>query len=1105
MSTTESSSIAQVIEPQRTEDGVSYALPVDAAAVAKMEAVDLDLLITTTDGQQFILTQAGLLAMTQPDSVIRYAGGQEVLASEEIKQIGALKPMESNSFRLAGSFRLASLELDDDLVDKVNGTGFGLGQDLVDITSKLDQSTQKIEQILKSLEQSTQSAQASAGEDPPPATQTGVKRTSKLADPNPFASPVPGAPPQPENDKTIDKTNDNDALPNVTISLLAANKAGVDYIISKKPDGTPAETNKLAKTEVRHLLGRDTVELSMNDTAKNLVFEAGKIENQLVLKSVPTTTLLVDIYSNGNNFPEGLTINGQAFTPGTPITLEVTGMRDNEVPLNLQWKEGAKAASSDFQMTVAYVGPDGDSRLKIITFTGDTKYAYTLDRFGEPIQFIASQSDNLVVTANDQDNRITLGNGNDTIKGSGGSDIINGGGGKDTMDYSASAAVKVNVATGVVTYGQADGDQLSNIETLKGSANSDTLDFSGATTAVNANFITGTTNQKLKGSDQDLTFSGFENAVGSAYNDVFVANDAYNNFKGGEGSDTVSYAGSDAVEVDLHTGKGIDGHAKGDTYESIENVIGSSGNDIFVASAAANTFTGGGGVDRVSYVHSTEGVKVNLSTEEGSGGFAAGDKYIGIVNVTGSSHDDTFVANNQGNNFVGGDGIDTVNYEESDIGAKGEGVTVNLSDREASYVGHNGAIVKLKASSGTGFHASGDTYASIENVIGSAGNDIFIASSVSNTFDGGVGGSDTVSYAGLNIGIDQPGVKVNLADNKGTFDSKTDTYKSIDNVTGSAGRDELRGNEKDNVLMGGGGADRFFGGGGFDTVSYQDSPTGVSIDVDNTTLGAGRGTGFAKGDVIVDGVERILGSNGNDTFFSTRSDVVLDGGAGFDSIDFSAATNGVTVNLGDTNKFVSIERVVGSNHDDKLTASNSGSTLVARGGNDTLIGGNGVDFLDLVTGNSTPDSNGRDGDEASAGAGSDTVWIDARNLTGNEGKLDGGTAIKRNPQTNADTDTDTLRVIAGATLDLGSLNAVNFERVDLRSDGGATQVSISSADIRALVNSGPGNNVLTLLLDRNDTYTIEAEANVRVTQGQSINFYNTANDDLIAQVNYLYA
>ena len=50
MSTTESSNIAQVIEPQRTEDGVSYALPVDEAAVAKMEAVDLDLLITTTDG-----------------------------------------------------------------------------------------------------------------------------------------------------------------------------------------------------------------------------------------------------------------------------------------------------------------------------------------------------------------------------------------------------------------------------------------------------------------------------------------------------------------------------------------------------------------------------------------------------------------------------------------------------------------------------------------------------------------------------------------------------------------------------------------------------------------------------------------------------------------------------------------------------------------------------------------------------------------------------------------------------------------------------------------------------------------------------------------------
>jgi hypothetical protein len=134
------------------------------------------------------------------------------------------------------------------------------------------------------------------------------------------------------------------------------------------------------------------------------------------------------------------------------------------------------------------------------------------------------------------------------------------------------------------------------------------------------------------------------------------------------------------------------------------------------------------------------------------------------------------------------------------------------------------------------------------------------------------------------------------------------------------------------------------------------------------------------------------------------------------------------------------------------------------------------------------------GDVANAGAGNDTVWINANQVGGTVKNLDGGTG------------TDTLRVIAGATLDLGALNAQNFERVDLRADGGSTQVSLSSADIRALVNSGTGNNVLTLRLDSNDSYVIDAPTGETVVQGQSVSFYNggIASNNLVAQVNFEY-
>jgi Ca2+-binding RTX toxin-like protein len=185
---------------------------------------------------------------------------------------------------------------------------------------------------------------------------------------------------------------------------------------------------------------------------------------------------------------------------------------------------------------------------------------------------------------------------------------------------------------------------------------------------------------------------------------------------------------------------------------------------------------------------------------------------------------------------------------------------------------------------------------------------------------------------------------------------------------------------------------------------------------------------------------------------------------------------------------VSIERVVGSNGKDNLTASNSGSTFVAQNGSDTLTGGSGADFFNLETGNDT-----LVGDVANGGAGNDTFLIRQSAVSGNVVNLDGGSG------------TDTLRVIAGANLDLSSLNAKNFERVDLRGDGASTQVSFSKTDILALVDSGT--KVLTLRLDSADSYVVEPETGINVTQGQSVSFYNgtIAPANLVAQVNFEYA
>jgi Ca2+-binding RTX toxin-like protein len=68
------------------------------------------------------------------------------------------------------------------------------------------------------------------------------------------------------------------------------------------------------------------------------------------------------------------------------------------------------------------------------------------------------------------------GAGDDLLNGGGAGDMLDGGDGKDTATYAGSAnGVTVNLATGLASGGQAEGDVLANIENLEGSSSADTL------------------------------------------------------------------------------------------------------------------------------------------------------------------------------------------------------------------------------------------------------------------------------------------------------------------------------------------------------------------------------------------------------------------------------------------------------------------------------------------------------------------------------------------------------------------------------------------------------------------------------------------------------
>jgi Ca2+-binding RTX toxin-like protein len=139
------------------------------------------------------------------------------------------------------------------------------------------------------------------------------------------------------------------------------------------------------------------------------------------------------------------------------------------------------------------------------------------------------------------------------------------------------------------------------------------------------------------------------------------------------------------------------------------------------------------------------------------------------------------------------------------------------------------------------------------------------------------------------------------------------------------------------------------------------------------TLGYGRNTVVLgqDGEAVIGGgyIDHITGGAGNDFFEIGRGVNTINGGGGSNTLSFADADQGViadlqagTATVSGTDKFSSIQTVIGSTFDDTLYAADSGSTLIAgsgfdtlkgRVGNDTLVAGAGGDDMFGGGGNNT--------------------------------------------------------------------------------------------------------------------------------------------------------
>ncbi len=102
------------------------------------------------------------------------------------------------------------------------------------------------------------------------------------------------------------------------------------------------------------------------------------------------------------------------------------------------------------------------------------------------------------------------------------------------------------------------------------------------------------------GAGDDSIYGGASDDIlsGEDGNDTLVGGAGADTLDGGDGTDTADYSDSTAaVNVDLSAGTATGGDAEGDTFTSVENVVGSAQDDTITGDAGANVLQGGAGND----------------------------------------------------------------------------------------------------------------------------------------------------------------------------------------------------------------------------------------------------------------------------------------------------------------------------------------------------------------------------------------------------------------------------------------------------------------------------------------------------------------------------
>ncbi|MBI4788773.1 MAG: M10 family metallopeptidase C-terminal domain-containing protein, partial [Chloroflexi bacterium] len=464
------------------------------------------------------------------------------------------------------------------------------------------------------------------------------------------------------------------------------------------------------------------------------------------------------------------------------------------------------------------------------------------------------------------------------------------------------------------TYSHTHSLSFSGIENLAGGTGVDLLDYTqyptGVTVNLGAHTATGTS-----------SVWGFENITGSAFDDNLAGDQGDNIINGGAGSDTVNYSDSTApVNVNLTTKIGTGTAVGTDTFVSIENAIGSPFDDTLIGDDNANVLTGGMGNDQ-------------LQARGGNDTYVFGDN-AGSDTVTESWGTDTF-------DFTPATGNLTFALNAGNLAATGAGINLNCA---------GSAIENLVGGAGSDAFNLNTTWNG--NLTGGAGDDAFNfapGSFVNGIVDGGAG-ADTLNYAAYGAPVNVTLTAAGADGFGGTVANIAGGFYNIDNLIGSSSADTLTGINT-TAAWDLGATDRYIVGPNPSTGSGQAELTFSGFD----TLVGGSGADTFNITSRPSGVpypHTLLGGAGDDVFAFKPGGALtgnLQGGAGFDTLDYSGYGADVNVSLaggtatGVAGTVSGIEKLVGSNLNNTLEGDNGDNVLIGGAGNNTLIGRGGND------------------------------------------------------------------------------------------------------------------------------------------------------------------